>query len=110
MFIAYDVAREVTRGLAGLLERIREKDADLADQAYRAAKSMALNVAEGGKREHKDRRNFFRIAAGSAQELKMALDVAEDFRILSSEQTTDLRRAIDRELGMLWRLSHPRTG
>ena len=107
-FIAYDVALEIGRSIRPVLSKLRDSDADLFDQAYRAAKSMALNVAEGGRRMQKDRGYHFRIAAGSAQELKMALDLAEVFGHATREETDPALRLIDRELGLLWSLANPR--
>jgi four helix bundle protein len=87
---------------------IKKRDADLHDQAYRAAKSMALNTAEGGRREQKDRAYHFRVAAGSAQELRMALEIAEAFSMLDRASIVGALRLIDRQLAMLWRLRTPR--
>ncbi|MFN0249264.1 MAG: four helix bundle protein [Kofleriaceae bacterium] len=44
----------------------------------RAATSITLNVSEGSKRAGKDRRRFYVMAQGSAQELRGALDTADD--------------------------------
>ena len=50
MFEAKEMAKAIVSEIRPALAAIRKQDADLFDQAYRAAKSMALNVAEGGKR------------------------------------------------------------
>ncbi len=85
-FQAAVVALEIVRSVRGVLEALRRRDGALADQARRAASSIALNVEEGNRREARDRRYLWRIAAGSA----------------AAPLTL-----IDRELALLWRLCHP---
>ena len=89
---------------------MRRHDADLADQIYRAAKSLVLTCAEGGRRGGKDRGYHFRIAAGSTAELAAAIRFAVDWGYCTSQ--AELFVLIDRELAMLWRLerAQPVTG
>ncbi len=47
-FIAGEVAAEIGKRVKPLYEAIKKCDADLADQVYRAAKSLVLNASEGG--------------------------------------------------------------
>ena len=55
----------------------------LADQLRRAASSVTLNFAEGcGRASRNDRRRFFTIARGSAQEVAAILDVLLRFRAI----------------------------
>ena len=55
----------------------------LADQLNRAALSIAANIAEGNGRFTKaDRKNFFGIARGSAQECVPLLELARRRRLL----------------------------
>ena len=49
-------------------------DWDLRNQAKRAADSVVLNLAEGQQRAGKDRKQHYRIAAGSAAEACAVLD------------------------------------
>ena len=107
-FLAYELALEIARRLAAVLPHLKANDPDLADQAYRACKSIGLAVAEGGRRGGKDRSYHFRIAAGSAQELLMALELAATFGHLDGGTVEPLRKVIDRELGLLWGLTRPR--
>ena len=104
-FQASEVALEVAVMLAGVLEVV--KDAELADQMKRACMSMVLNVPEGGRRGGKDRGYHFRIAAGSAAELRNAVRLAVAWKYCSAQD--ELLMLLDRELAMLWRLEHPRT-
>lgn len=106
-FEAYDMALQIAKELVPILAEIRKRDTDLWDQAYRAAKSMALNVAEGGRREGKDRGYHFRISAGSAQELRMALELAEAFALVERGSLARVLGLVDRELAMLRRLRAP---
>ena len=76
-FHVYEVAKELARACRPLIERIERRDRSLADQARRAAQSVMLNVREGNRRAGRDRLHSFRIAAGSADEVVGALDVAE---------------------------------
>jgi four helix bundle protein len=87
-----------------LLRRFGRHDADLADQIYRAAKSLVLNAAEGGRRGGKDRGYHFRIAAGSMAELAAGGRFAVAWGYCAAPP--DLFALIDRELAMLWKLDH----
>ena len=105
-FHASDVALEVAVMLPGVLDVVRARDAELADQMKRACMSMVLNVPEGGRRGGKDRGYHFRIAAGSAAELRAALRLA--FAWKYCEPHDELLALLDRELAMLWRLCRAR--
>lgn len=107
-FEAEGVALEIVGEMAVILRMIRG-NRDLVDQMRRAATSIALNVAEGAERRGKDRPLHFSYAAGSARELRAALFVAEKWRYVDAEALRRVRGLIDRELAMLWRLTHPRS-
>lgn len=58
----------------------------MADQIRRAASSVTLNFAEGcGRSTKAERRRFFTIARGSAQEVAAAIDVLDHFGVLRVE-------------------------
>ncbi len=64
----------------------------LVDQLNRAALSVATNLAEGNGRFTKaDRRNFFTIARGSAQECVPLLEVARRRGFIDEAQHAELR-------------------
>jgi len=107
-FEAYTVALEIIRELRPLIGRISKQDRDLAKQVKRAGSSLALNLREGNRRRGGDRTHQFSIAAGSADEVVAALDVSEAWGYLSSSSVEQVRELLDRELAMLWRLTHPR--
>jgi four helix bundle protein len=77
VFIAYEKSLAVLRQLAPIVPAIRVHDPDLAKQIVRAANSVPLNLREGQRRSGKDRIHFYRIAAGSASEMRAGLDTAE---------------------------------
>jgi four helix bundle protein len=53
------------------------KDADLRNQAMRAAKSVCLNTAEGaGRKSRADKSRVFGIARGKAVEASAAIEIA----------------------------------
>ena len=103
---ALEVSLEVIEQLKQPLHRIRTRDRDLHSQARRAASSISLNIAEGRRRSGKDRQHFFRIAAGSAAELRTALRIAKAWGYLGADEIEPALQRIDRVLAMLWRMSH----
>lgn len=103
MLIAYDVALDLVRALRPVVARLRTYSADAADQVERAATSIVLNLAEGGRRHGRDPRRFFDMAHGSAGEIRGALDVAEAWGW--QIESTQARALLDRELGLLWGLT-----
>jgi len=107
-FDTFEVAIEIIRTIRALIDQIARHDRDLADQVRRAVSSIALNVSEGTKRAGRDRAHSFRVAAGSANEVRAGLLVAEAFGYVSREAIAAGLELIDRELAMLWRLNNPR--
>jgi four helix bundle protein len=70
---AYHVALE----LLAVVRTADIRDAKLRDQAMRAAKSAALNVAEAaGRTSRADRARVFGIARGEAMEAAAGLEIA----------------------------------
>ena len=67
---------------------------------------MPLNIAEGSRRTGKDRLHFWRIAAGSAAEIRTALRVSEAWGDLDPRKTSNAHELLDRILAMLWRMTH----
>ena len=77
MLVAYTVALDLVRSLRSVVVELRKYSADAADQVERAASSVVLNIAEGGRRSGRDPQRFFAIANGSAGEILGALDLAD---------------------------------
>src|SRR5437764_525981 len=107
-FDALTVAIELAAALRAPLEQLRRHDRDLADQTRRATSSVALCLGEGQRRAGKDRLHLFRVAAGSAAEVRVALELAEAWGYLERAQLICARALLDRELAMLYRMTRPR--
>jgi four helix bundle protein len=107
-FDALEVALELARSLRAPLATLGRCDGNLADQARRATSSVALCVSEAQRRQGKDRQHLFRVAAGSAAEVRTALRLAQAWGYLEPGSLTEARALLDRELAMLWRLARPR--
>ena len=103
--IALEVSLDVIRSLRPVVAPLRRSDPKLYDQIRRAVSSVALNLAEGTRRQGADRRHCWRIAAGSAAEVEAALRVAVAWGDLSADSVADTLRKLDRLLGMLWGLT-----
>ena len=75
-FQSLDIYR-LARDLAVMVQDARIKDAELRDQATRAAKSCFLNLSEGLPSDQAGvRRRHFSLCNGSLGELSAALDLA----------------------------------
>ena len=90
-FDALEVSIQLCAALRAPLERLRQHDRDLCDQARRAGK---------------DRLHLLRIAAGSAHELATALRLAHAWGYLDPASLGQPLALLDRVQAMLWRLSH----
>jgi four helix bundle protein len=68
----------------------------LTDQLNRASLSIATNIAEGNGRFTKgDRRNFFIISRGSAQECVPLLEIAKRKKLISDVQLSELASQLE---------------
>ena len=105
-FDALEVAIQLVAALRQPLGRMKKRDANLADQADRAADGIALQLSEGRKRVGKDRLNRYRMAAGSADELQTALKLALAKEHLAPTELAAALALLDRVLAMCWRLCH----
>ena len=103
-FQALEVSLALIRSLRAPLARLVTHDSDLADQLRRAASSAALNLGEGRRRTGKDRAFHFRVAAGSASEVRVALQVAAAWGYVDEQALAEPLALVDRVLAMTWRL------
>jgi four helix bundle protein len=83
---------------------LRSRDRRLAEQATDACNSIGLNLDQGRRRAGRDRLQHFRIAFGSAGELKTALRLACAWGHLDPSSVAPALALLDRELAMCWRL------
>ncbi len=101
-------ALEVSLALASSLRRplaaLRAVDRPLHDQIHRALVSIPLNLAEGRERTGRDRNYHWRVAAGSAQEVRAGLRVAIALGMLETKDLTEALALLDRVCAMLYRL------
>ncbi|MEW6743075.1 MAG: four helix bundle protein [Planctomycetota bacterium] len=105
-FDVLEISLEVVHRLRQPVNRVRKSDPKLYDQIRRAASSVPLNIAEGCRRSGRDRLQLYRIAAGSADELRTALRVALAWGELEHVAIAETLALLDRVLAMLWRLTH----
>ena len=103
-FIALEKSLDVIRRLRPIVPELRKHDAYLADQIQRAATSIPLNLAEGRGRTGNDRRRFWRIAAGSCEELRCALRVATAWAYLSPHDVAETQGRLEELGAILWSL------
>ena len=102
-FDVYDRSLELVRQLAGPAVALERRDKDLANQLRRAASSVVLNIAEGRRRDGKDQRYHWRVAAGSAEETRACLQVAAAWGHLDGASTAGPLATVDRVAAMLYR-------
>ena len=103
--IAYGVARDLV--VAVVAARIR--DAGLRDQALRAAKSAALNCAEGaGRVSPADKARAYAIARGEAGESAAAVEIAAVCGDTSAAAAAEVHRLASRLTAMLAPLARRR--
>lgn len=105
-FHVLTVALEIICALRPLVARIERRDRNLAQQIRDAASSITANVGEGNRRRGKDRPYLFSVAAGSADEVRVHLLTAEAWGHVEMAELCDVLELLDRELAMLWRLTH----
>jgi four helix bundle protein len=106
-FEAYEVALELAAALGPVMTAVAQRDSSLSSQLRRAAASVALCLAEGARRTGKDRLHLYRVAAGSAAEVRAALALARAWTFAAPARLATAEALLDRVLAMLWRLTHP---
>ena len=104
-FEALEISLDVVRSLRQVMPAIRRRSGRLAKQVEDAASSVALNLGEGRRRFGKDRLHLYRVAAGSADEVRSGLHVAEGWGYVSADQVAESLDHIDHLLAILWTLT-----
>ena len=101
MFDALEVSLETVAAPREPLRVIRSGDSDLYRQVRRAGSSIPLNIAEGGRRVDKDRKHLWRVALGSADEVRVALRTAVAWGDLEQPRLERPMVLLDRVIAML---------
>ena len=107
-FDTLEMSLTVLDRVAEVEPKIRAKRKSLANEIGRAAESIALNVSEGSQRAGLDKPDLYRRAAGSARETQAHLRVALASGWIQPRDVQEILPLLDRELAILWRLTHPR--
>ncbi len=105
-FQVLEISFSVARDCRGVVQALRQSDPDLCSQLQRAVSSVALNLSEGSRREGRDRRHHYRVAAGSADEARSALRLAKAWGYVSEDTLQKPLEGLDSVLAILWRLTH----
>jgi four helix bundle protein len=104
--IVHEVALEMVRDIRPLIEQIARRDRSLAQQLKRSASSVPLNIGEGAYSRGGNQLSRFHDAAGSANETRSALRVAQAWGYIRPAERAPVDALLDRVCAMLWRLTH----
>ena len=92
----YQKAVDLAEMISKLTDTFPKGNYYLVDQINRAALSISANLAEGNGRWHEaDRRQFFWIARGSAQECVPIIEICQRKGLLENNLYKELREALD---------------
>jgi four helix bundle protein len=92
-----------------LVSRVPLPFKPIADQAIRAAASVAANLAAGQGRRGRDQLHHWRIAYGSALEVDTHLRLLMRATAINASVATTALDLFDEARAMTWRLLHPKT-
>ena len=107
MFAALEVSFVLVEAVVALVPAIERRNRDLADQILRAATSVSLNLAEGQRSARGNQHKHYAIAHGSASEVKAGVRLAIALRLVEPAAAEHALSVLDRELALLWKLTHP---
>jgi four helix bundle protein len=102
----FQATLELIRSLRVPLAQLTTKDANLVSQIRRAASSIGLNLSEGKRRTGRDRLHCWRISAGSAEEVRGSLLVADAWGHIDPKAVVPCLELLDRICEMLHRMTH----
>jgi four helix bundle protein len=105
-FKLYQLALQLVAAMRSVHARIRQHDRDQAIQIKRATNSVPANIAEGARRQGGDRLHLYRVAAGSASELRGHIEVSLAWGDLDPPTAQPALLLLDSILATLWRLTH----
>lgn len=92
----YQKAINLAEMITNATDSIARGNYYLTDQLNRAVLSIATNLAEGNGRWHeKDRKQFFYIARGSAQECVPIIELCKRKKLVSGDQQTAFKTELE---------------
>jgi four helix bundle protein len=107
----YQTSLEFVGTASQLINRLPTGHASLAQQLYRAAISVPLNIAEGaGEFSRKDKARFYRIALRSTTECAAILDVCKKLVLVDEESIQTGRQLLLRIVAMLTAMARKTSG
>jgi four helix bundle protein len=106
--VAHELALQAITLVRPIIEKVARHDPDLARQMRRAASSAPSNLAEGNRRQGRDRQHLFSVALGSADELKTQLRVAHAWGYAPEKELAPAVEIVDRVCATTHRLLYPR--
>ena len=104
MFDCLDVAHEAVLLLGPITRSIAVEDRNLGEQLTRAAVSIVSNIDEGTAHVGRVRVHHYRLALGSAREVRSQLRVAVAWSYVDASAVDAPLALLDRVCAMLWRL------
>ena len=104
-FHALELALGIITILRELLPAIQRRDPKLATHIRDAGSSVALNLGEGNRRSGRDGTHLWRVASGSAEEVRCALRVAVAWGHVDARAVAEALDRIDHLQAMLWKLT-----
>ena len=108
MFQAQEIAMQLIAVVRPIVETVRRRDKNLANQLRSSVTSVAANTAEGGRRVGGDRLHAFCIASAEAAEVLSHVRVAVAWGYAPESALADVRPLEDRLQAILYRLRYPR--
>lgn len=103
--LVYQKAVDFAEAISKICDGFSKGNYYLSDQLNRASLSISANIAEGNGRWHsKDRKQYFWVARGSAQECVPLLEICARKNLLKADMHEKLERDIDEILRMIYGL------
>ena len=107
----YQASLEFVGMASQLIDRLPTGHSALAQQLYRAAMSIPLNIAEGaGEFSRKDKARFYRIALRSTTECAAILDVSRKLGLVEEQIFQTGRQLLLRIVAMLTAIARKLSG
>ena len=106
--VAQEVALQMVVAIRPVLAQIAHQDRSLAEQLRRSSSSVVLNIGEGARSCGRNETVRFHSAAGSANETRVGLALAEAWGLIRPEQRRAVEALLDRTMALLWGLTHRR--